>query len=378
MTNVIAVAAGDDHSLALKADGTVWAWGANSDGQLGDGTPTMRLSAVQVPGLSGVTSIEAGGNFSLALQSEGATAGILWAWGGNAYSQLGDGSTLKRESPVRVPAVPLMRQIHAGTAFAFAIDADGRIWTWGRNEYGQLGRSISDPAGVPAIAPPIDRVAIAAAGASFGIVIDPFGRGWSWGRNNHAQRASGDYREVPNVQLAYSLPLSVRVSSHGEFLLGIALDGRVYGIGNNMSQQLGAPLPGSSPTPVYSGTLQLADNTWLLGDADQDGLPTWREYHLSTDPVNADTNGNGVTDGIEAFGGTAANHDSDGDGSPTWIEVARGSDPFRADTDGDGVLDGADAFPLDPTRSTETPPVPGDTTPPTITLTEPATARPIP
>jgi hypothetical protein len=102
---------------------------------------------------------------------------------------------------------------------------------------------------------------------------------------------------------------------------------------------------------------------------------TEQELALGTDPFNRDTNGDGVLDGAAVGSGlSATNLDMDGDGVPNALEVARGTDPFRADTDGDGSNDGTDCFPLDPTRWECLPPTPGDTTPPVITLAEPANA----
>jgi hypothetical protein len=95
----MAIAGGGAHSLALKDDGTLWAWGYNGNGQLGDGTLTGRTVPVPVSGLTGITAIAAGGEHSLALQNNG----TLWAWGMNAYGQLGDGTTEERHLPQQVP-----------------------------------------------------------------------------------------------------------------------------------------------------------------------------------------------------------------------------------------------------------------------------------
>src|SRR5205823_835287 len=95
---VSALAGGNWSSFAVKSDGTVWAWGANDQGQLGDGTTTNRTTPVQVTGLTGVTAIAAGGWHTLALKSDG----TIWGWGGNWAGQLGDGTTINRASPVQV------------------------------------------------------------------------------------------------------------------------------------------------------------------------------------------------------------------------------------------------------------------------------------
>src|SRR6266568_3249689 len=98
------IAAGGAHSLALKSDGTVWAWGNNGNGQLGDNTTTERHAPVEVVGsggsgnLTGITAIAAGGAHSLALKSDG----TVWAWGWNLNGQLGDNTTTDRDAPVEV------------------------------------------------------------------------------------------------------------------------------------------------------------------------------------------------------------------------------------------------------------------------------------
>jgi hypothetical protein len=112
LTGVAAIAGGNHYSLALKNDGTVWAWGSNTSGQLGDGTTTNRFTPVQVANLTGVTLITAGGwAHCLALTDDG----TVWAWGGNSYGQLGDGTTTDRTTPVQVPGLTGVTAIAAGT-----------------------------------------------------------------------------------------------------------------------------------------------------------------------------------------------------------------------------------------------------------------------
>jgi alpha-tubulin suppressor-like RCC1 family protein len=93
-----AIASGETHAISLKGDGTVWAWGGNSNGQLGDGTTTARWTPVQVNTLTSAQGITAGYQDSLA----STTLGVTWAWGDNIYGQLGDGTTTDRWSPVPI------------------------------------------------------------------------------------------------------------------------------------------------------------------------------------------------------------------------------------------------------------------------------------
>ena len=143
LNDVIAISASGNHSLALKSDGTVWAWGTNTYGQLGDGTTTARTLPVQVSGLSSVKAISAGfvSYFhSLALKSDG----TVWAWGQNNYGQLGNGTTdsSAHSTPAQVPGLSGISVIAAGDANSFALEQSGNVvWAWGFNNNGEANYS---------------------------------------------------------------------------------------------------------------------------------------------------------------------------------------------------------------------------------------------
>jgi alpha-tubulin suppressor-like RCC1 family protein/flagellar biosynthesis protein FliR len=202
---------GDGHSLALRSDGTVWAWGQNSSGEQGvdpglnslDNCGTAipcSLVARQVPGLSGVTSIAAGASFSLALKSDGS----VWAWGLNASSQLGVGFTgqacgslLKPCSwtPVQVTGLGAgsgVVQVAAGSAFAMALKADGTVLTWGLNNVGELGNGTTTSSSTPVQAfGPGSAVTQITAGDAFALALKGDGSMSSWGNNKTGDLGNG-------------------------------------------------------------------------------------------------------------------------------------------------------------------------------------------
>ncbi|MBM2815176.1 MAG: hypothetical protein HW421_1938, partial [Ignavibacteria bacterium] len=135
-TNWSKVNCGDWHTIAIKSDGTLWAWGWNSNGQVGDGTSSnIRLSPVQIGTGTNWASVSGGYAHTIAIKNDG----TLWSWGRNDAGQLGDGSTTQRNSPVQIGTGTNWASASNGEHHNCAIRSDGTLWSWGNNTYGQLG-----------------------------------------------------------------------------------------------------------------------------------------------------------------------------------------------------------------------------------------------
>jgi alpha-tubulin suppressor-like RCC1 family protein len=145
----MAVACGGNHTIALKTNGTLWSWGANANGQLGNGTANPNqtiMPPTQVGTLNTWTKIAAGGVHSLAIQS-----GTLWAWGKNASGQLGDGTTADKNVPTLIgtPNQNDWQSISAGESHSLGIKTAGTLWTWGLNAEGELGLGNNSNQNIP-------------------------------------------------------------------------------------------------------------------------------------------------------------------------------------------------------------------------------------
>ena len=127
------VGAGGDHTCAIKQDGSLWCWGSNDSGQLGDGTNADRNAPVQITYISGVSSV-ALGDHTCAIKQDGS----LWCWGRNDSGQLGDGTNTDKNAPVQIMSSGVVA-VSLGGAHTCAVKQDGSLWCWGANYYGQLG-----------------------------------------------------------------------------------------------------------------------------------------------------------------------------------------------------------------------------------------------
>jgi hypothetical protein len=187
LTDVVAIAGGRDMSYALRSDGTVWGWGLNTTGQLGDGTTTMRTRPVRVGSLTGVTAITGGRDHGLAVRSDG----TVWGWGDNTQGQVGDGSLTNRLSPVQVSGLSGAVEVAAGAYHSLARLSTGAVRSWGQNSNGQLGDGTTTRRTLPVAVPGATGATAIAAGRQHSLAIVANGAIRAWGSNATGQLGDG-------------------------------------------------------------------------------------------------------------------------------------------------------------------------------------------
>lgn len=263
LSRVKAVAAGAYHSLALKNDDTLWAWGQNYYGQLGIDLPITSLFVSHIPAkvngggivFSNISSITANGYHSLARAN-----GFVWAWGFNGTGQIGidPKTTGAVSSPIRIPisATSSIISIAAGGAFNYAAEKDGFVWAWGDNDYGQLGNGTLVQNFVPAKVKKSDGtdltgVVQVAAGVSHGLARLADGTVWAWGYNFFGQLGDGTTRDSSRA-VQVSIPSGEIVTDIRAF--GSSSMAKVgnswYVWGDNFYGQLGLVTTGKITLPV--------------------------------------------------------------------------------------------------------------------------------
>jgi alpha-tubulin suppressor-like RCC1 family protein len=233
------VSAGSCHTAAVKTSGTLWAWGNNGSGRLGDGTVTQRCSPVQEFGSSSDwTHVSAGQSHTAAVK----TSGQLWAWGLNTSGQLGDGTVTSRCSPVQeFCSAGDWAQVSAGVGHTAAVKTSGQLWAWGSNAQGRLGDGT-----VTSRCSPVQEFCSAgdwaqvSAGNSNTAATKTSGTLWAWGLNTSGQLGDGTVtNRCSPVQEIGSSTDWTQVSTSNAFTAAVKTSGQLWAWGINSQGRLG-------------------------------------------------------------------------------------------------------------------------------------------
>lgn len=264
MTDVVAISGGVTHTLAVRADGTVWGWGSNLEGQLGDGTTTSRLTPVQATGLSGIVSVAAGSSHSLALDENG----DVWVWGRNLEAQLARSpATAFLNTPTRVTGLSEVVAISAGATYSHVIvstepEDEGQdpvltVWGWGQNGFGAVGDTNSGglrESPVQVISRP-DVVGISASIIRTLLLLAD-GTVQGWGSNGSGELGNGPGPIIWTPQPVPGFSNAVGIAAGGSHTAVLHRDGTVTSQGANWAGQLGDGSTDNRETPVRAQGLQ--------------------------------------------------------------------------------------------------------------------------
>jgi len=238
-TNWILVSAGNNHTVALKSDGTLWAWGDNRYGELGDGTESTKYTPIQEASKStDWAHFDAGGGHTVAIKNDG----TLWAWGLNNYGQLGDGTTEDKLVPTQeISQSTNWSSISIGGLHTVALKIDGTLWSWGRNSDGQLGDGTTENKHVPVQedSQSADWRSLSA-GAHYTVAIKSDRTLWAWGTNYWKQLGNerGTDKLVPTQEETQSSDWE-SVSAGTFHTVATKTDGTLWTWGQNTYGQFG-------------------------------------------------------------------------------------------------------------------------------------------
>lgn len=241
--------------LAIKTDGTLWAWGQNTYGQLGDGTTVSKSSPVQIGALTNWLKIAANGYYtSIAIKTDG----TLWSWGRNNSGQIGNNTTTDQSSPVQIGALTNWLSIAGGgyNGHSFAIKTDGTLWAWGKNITGQLGLGNTTNYSSPKQVGLLTSWLKISSGNYSGIAIKTNGTLWSWGFSNYGQLGLGNTTTYSSPKQVGSLTNWLYATAGGYNAAGaIKTDGTLWMWGNNSLGTLGFGNTTSYSSPKQLGSL---------------------------------------------------------------------------------------------------------------------------
>jgi alpha-tubulin suppressor-like RCC1 family protein len=271
------------HTAAIKSDGSLWGWGQNTAGQVGNNTTTnVTTGPVRIGADNDWTAVDMGDNFTVALKADG----TLWNWGSRTYGQLGDGNGGNGGGNRLVPAqmgTDAWKCVTAGYMHTVAIKADGSLWAWGRNAYGQVGNGSTTDENAPRLISSDNDWVMVAAGDYHNVALKEDGSLWAWGYNSNGQVGNGYYGTTGDalartpVRIGSDTDWSI-VGAGANHTFGVKRDGSLWGWGANGYGQIGdgGPTSGTAPAayrlrPTRVGT----DNDWVYATGGGNGSASY-------------------------------------------------------------------------------------------------------
>lgn len=245
---------GDGHSIGIKPDSSLWAWGYNGSGQLGNGTLVDNASPILIDNTKKWKDIESGEAYNLALTK----TNVLYAWGENLYGQLGDGTTTNSSVPKKIGTDSSWLKLANGRFHSLAIKTNGTLWAWGRNNIGQLGDGTTTNRTSPVQIGTDSNWVDIAGGFDFSVGIKNDGTLWAWGYNAYGQFGNGTTTNS-NVPIKIGTGtnwLAVNCGFNSTHV--IQNNGTLWAAGDNSFGQLGDATTTSRVSLTQIGT----DSSW--------------------------------------------------------------------------------------------------------------------
>jgi alpha-tubulin suppressor-like RCC1 family protein len=228
LNSVTAIMGGEVHNVALKSDGTVWGWGNNFFGQVGDGTTDDAWAPVQTSGLSSIIALGGRGYHTLAIEADGS----VWGWGWNSAGELGDGTTNRTTVPVKVVGLTKPAAVSAGYKFSIALMTNGAVFQWG---HGRVVASSFNPVQVANLS----NIVAISAGWDHALALRSDHTVWTWGQNNYGEIGDGGLGNRTNPVQVTTLSNIIAISGGDWHSSALDSSGMIWKWGRNDTGQLG-------------------------------------------------------------------------------------------------------------------------------------------